>query len=136
MVALRNQRERPVSAPSLRVLVIEDDTIIGLLLAEMLEALGHCACAIATTQTEAVAAALDHRPDLMLVDVGLGGGSGVAAVRKILRNGHIPHVFMSGAYVRADSADAGVLHKPFGEADLVDAMRRAIATGPVRVPAT
>jgi two-component system, response regulator PdtaR len=62
------------------VLVIEDDTLIAMLLADWLAGMGHDVCATAATEGEAVIAAADHRPDPMIVDVGLGRGSGVSAV--------------------------------------------------------
>jgi CheY-like chemotaxis protein len=43
-----------------------------------------------------VAAAERHRPDLMIVDLKLAVGTGIAAVERITRAGPIPHVFMSG----------------------------------------
>ena len=56
---------------ALRTLIVEDDAMIGGLLAETLEGLGHAVCALETNVTNAVAAASRWRPDLMIVDVGL-----------------------------------------------------------------
>ena len=42
---------------SLRILIVEDDALIGMLLADMLTAMGHAVCAVTRTQHEAVAAA-------------------------------------------------------------------------------
>ncbi len=81
---------------ALRVLVVEDDAMIGMLLAEMLAGMGHEVCAIETTEDDAVTAAARCRPDLMIVDVRLGDGSGVDAVAKIHRTATVPHVFVSG----------------------------------------
>ena len=75
---------------ALRTLVVEDDAIIGGLLAETLEGLGHIVCAVETNVAEAVAAASHWRPDLMIVDVGLGEASGLIAVKEILRSGIRP----------------------------------------------
>lgn len=80
---------------TLRVLVVEDDAVIGVLLAEMLEEMGHDVCAVEATEAEAVIAAARWHPDLMIVDVRLGEGSGVAAVDEIHRAGPVPHVFVS-----------------------------------------
>ena len=57
---------------ALRILVVEDDTMIGELLVETLEGLGHAVCAVESNVANAVAAASRCRPDLMIVDVGLG----------------------------------------------------------------
>ena len=61
--------------------------MIGGLLAETLEGLGHAVCAMESNVAKAVAAASHWRPDLMIVDVGLGEASGIAAVKEILRSG-------------------------------------------------
>ena len=111
---------------TLRILVVEDDAMIGTLLGRMLSDLGHDVCAMEASEAGAVAAAAREKPDLMIVDARLGDGSGVAAVEEILRSGHIPYVFMSGERVRTDRRDAVVLQKPFREADLIRAMQRAL----------
>jgi CheY-like chemotaxis protein len=113
---------------ALRVLVVEDNAIIGMLLAEVLAGMGHDVCAIEATEADAVTAAARCRPDLMIVDVQLGDGSGVFAIEKILRTGFVPHVFVSGDTlgVRALRPDAVVIQKPFRESDLARAIQRAL----------
>jgi CheY-like chemotaxis protein len=114
---------------ALRVLVIEDDALIALLLSELLAGMGHDVCATAATEAEAVRAATRYRPDLMIVDAGLGRGSGVSAVEEILRAGPLAHVFISGdaETVRVRKPDAVVLRKPFRYVDLVRAIDAALA---------
>jgi CheY-like chemotaxis protein len=111
---------------ALRVLVVEDDTIIGMLLAELLEEMGYDVCAIEATEAGAVAAAVRCKPDLMIVDVGLGDGSGVSAVAEIFRTGPVPHVFVSGEKFPALRPGAVFLQKPFREPDLARAIQRAL----------
>jgi DNA-binding response OmpR family regulator len=72
---------------ALRVLVVEDDALIAMLLGEMFPSMGHDVCATAATEAEAVSAATRYHPDLMIVDAGLGRGSGVSAMEEILRAG-------------------------------------------------
>ncbi len=114
---------------ALRILVIEDEAIIAMLLVDVLEGMGHVVCATAATEESAIAAAVRHRPDLMIVDARLAAGSGVSAVEKILRVMPIPHVFMSGdvATLRESKPDAEVVEKPFRDSDLARAMQRALA---------
>lgn len=116
----------------LRVLVIEDDALIAMLLAEVLKGMGHDVCATAATETEAVIAAARHSPDLMIVDAGLGRGSGVAAVEEILRAGPIAHLFLSGDAGRVQTLkpDAVVVRKPFRQAELARAIDAALAPAP------
>ena len=107
----------------LHVLVVEDDAMIGAVLAEMLTEMGHAVDGIESTEATAIAAAYRLKPHLMIVDVGLVEGSGVAAMEAILRVGPQPHVFMSGdvSKVRVLRPGAVTLQKPFREPDLVNA---------------
>jgi CheY-like chemotaxis protein len=116
---------------ALRILVVEDDTVIGVLLADVLAGMGHEVCAIDSTQLDAVSAAGRCRPDLIVLDVCLGDGSGISAVEQILRTGFVPHVFITGTTptVRARRPDAVVLQKPFREPDLAVAIQLALAAG-------
>src|SRR5438270_8974943 len=111
---------------ALRVLVVDDDALIAMLLTEMLAGMGHDVCATAASEAEAVIAAARYAPDLMIVDAGLGRGSGVSAVEEILRAGPLAHVFVTGdaERVRVRKPDALIVRKPFREAELARAMMR------------
>jgi CheY-like chemotaxis protein len=111
----------------LRILVVEDDAIIGMLIAEMLVAMGHVVCALETDETGAVAAAARHRPELMIVDRQLREGSGGSAVQTIMMKERIPHLFITGGRPDPNLSGSVVLRKPFRESELVDAMNRALA---------
>ena len=114
---------------SLRILVVEDDALIGMLLADMLTAMGHAVCAVAGTQVEAVAAAERNKPDMLIVDARLREGSGVAAVDQIQCGGFVPYIFVTGDSrgVLAQKPNAIVLEKPFTEGMLATAITRAQA---------
>jgi two-component system, response regulator PdtaR len=118
------------SMNALRTLVVEDDAMIGGLLAETLEGLGHAVCAVENNVTNAVAAASHWRPDLMIVDVGLGEASGVLAVKEILRSRFVPNVFVTGNAVRGVplGPETVLVQKPFRVSDLERAIQRALAT--------
>ena len=113
---------------ALCALVVEDDAMIGILITELLAGMGHDVCAIATTEADAVTAAIRYRPDLMIVDAHLGRGSGVSAVEEILRGGPLAHVFVSGdpGRVQALRPGAVVVRKPFRQAELVRAIEIAL----------
>ena len=115
----------------LRVLIVEDDPLVAMLLAELLAGMGHEVCGTAATEADAVSAAARYRPDLMIVDQGLAQGSGVSAVEKILRAGPLAHVFLSGdaEQVRVRKPGVLVVRKPFREAELAEAIKIAVATG-------
>jgi DNA-binding response OmpR family regulator len=117
---------------AINVLVIEDDAMIGILLAEMLEEMGYNVCSIASTEEDAVADAARFRPGLMIVDEHLREGSGVSAVERIRRERYVPCVFISGASVQVAGPGRIVLQKPFLEADLVRAIHYVV--GCVEIP--
>jgi two-component system, response regulator PdtaR len=117
---------KPLKA--LRILVVEDDALVGMLLAELLAVMGHDVCAVEPSEAQAVAAAIRCKPHLMIVDALLGDGSGLSAVDEILRTMPIPHVFVSGdvAAVEVLRPNAVVIRKPFREVDLSRAITRAL----------
>ena len=119
---------RTPRARSLRILVLEDDAIIGMLLAEMLEEMGHEVCAIEATETRAISAASRCKPELMIVDARLRHGSGISAVDKICLAEPVPHLFLSGdvSGVRAMRPHAIVVQKPFREGDLAKAIQSTL----------
>ncbi len=110
----------------MRILIAEDDAVLGLLLGEILEGLGHTICAIVATEDEAVRGATETRPDLIIVDGRLRDGSGISAMRRILREGPVAHLFMSGDIILPLEGAAAVLRKPFSENDLVQAIELAV----------
>ncbi len=116
----------------LRILVVEDNELIGMLFADVLAAMGHEVCAIASTEPDAVAAAAHHKPNLIIVDAQLGNGSGISAIEEILRTGFVPHVFVTGdpSKVRALRPGAVVIQKPFPDRELAQAIQRALAARP------
>jgi two-component system, response regulator PdtaR len=115
---------------NLRILLIEDDGMIALLLERLLEHMGHAVCATVGTEAAAVDAAHRCAPDMVIADARLRSGSGISAVEEILRTrGRLPHLFVSGdtTDVRARLPAAITLRKPFREAAFAQAIDRALA---------
>ena len=113
---------------ALRIVVVEDDAMIGLFLGMSLEQMGHQVCAIAATEDAAVKAAADFAPDLMIVDARLREGDGISAVERILSAGPMPHLFCSGDLndVAARLPDSDILQKPFHDDELSAAIDRVL----------
>ncbi len=113
---------------ALRILVVEDDALIGGLLSELLAEMGYEICAIEATEADAVAAAARCKPNLMIVDARLGDECGISAVNEILCTGRIPHVFITGdpSRIHALRPDAVVVQKPFRVSDIIRAMQRVL----------
>ena len=74
----------------LRVLLVEDEVLIAMLFAEVLEDMGHNVCAMESTETDAVAAAAKFNPDLIIADAKLRIGSGVQPSRQYFLTGMCP----------------------------------------------
>jgi two-component system, response regulator PdtaR len=114
------------SMKALRILVVEDDSLLGMMLGVVLEDMGHEVCAIAANEADAVAAAIRYSPDLMIVDVRLGEGSGISAVDQIHLKGAVPHLFVTGDLLDLKLLRPGaeVIQKPFRDSDLAQAIER------------
>jgi DNA-binding response OmpR family regulator len=119
---------RTAAISPLRILVAEDNALIGMLLADMLGDMGHDVCAVEATEMDTIASAARHRPDLLIADGWLREGSGVAAVQTILRSHILAYIFVTGdhASVHMRMPGAVILEKPFNEAGLAAAIRRAV----------
>ncbi len=113
----------------LQILVVEDDALIGMLMSTVLQDMGYDVAPVVASQEDAVRAARANPPDLMIVDDGLAGGSGIGAMREILRTGFVPHIFVTGDPQRIESAWPGAIaiQKPFQETELIDAMTLALS---------
>jgi len=109
------------------IVLVEDDVLIAMDLAELLIDMGHDVVTIARTETEAVSAAARFQPDLMIVDGNLDEGSGISAMSKILERGFVPHIYVTGdpAWILDQAPDAIIVVKPFNLQGLSAAIRRA-----------
>lgn len=112
---------------SLKIVVAEDDDLIGELLAEMLTNMGHMVCAVEASEAGTVEAARRFQPDLLIVDLQLSPGSGISAVDTIMLMRPTPHVLMSANILRLREMrpHAIMLEKPFTQASLLLAQRQA-----------
>ena len=113
---------------SLRILIVEDDDLLGLVLSDLLEYMGHAVCAIAATEDDAVSAAQHHDPELMLVDVRLARGSGIDAMMRIMIMQPVPFIYMSGSILPPHARRSGTvaLRKPFNADELARAIQHAV----------
>jgi two-component system, response regulator PdtaR len=84
-------------ATQLRVLVVENHQLLAVGLELLLTQLGHKAIEVVATGEEAIIAAERHRPDLILMDIGLDGDmDGIDAAQKILNRFGIRSLFFTG----------------------------------------
>ncbi len=100
------------------VLIIEDEPVIAMDIESMVKELGHNVTAIATTRDEAVQAAREHPPGLVLADIQLAdGSSGIDAVKAILGSHDAPVIFITAYPERLLTGErpepAFLITKPF-----------------------
>ncbi|MEK0083919.1 response regulator [Benzoatithermus flavus] len=96
------------------VLIIEDDFLLALDLQEQMEELGFASFAFARDEAQAVAAARQQRPDLILADYRLASGTGLGAVRAIRAVwGRVPVVYVTGSPDLLVGEADPVVVKPF-----------------------
>ena len=108
----------------LRVLVVEDEALIGLLLEDMITELGAAFVGPCASLASALAAAQEDNFDVALVDMNLGGER-ADEVGRLLSQLGIPFALSSGdAAATVDLGQATVLQKPFSFDDVSSALRR------------
>lgn len=102
-----------------RVLLVEDENLIAMLMEDMLQDLACEVSATAGRLDEAIAVAGSQAFDLAFVDVNLGGVPAYP-VAEVLRGRGIPFAFVTGYGAGADPrySDVPVLQKPFRGQDL------------------
>jgi len=119
--------------PARRVVIAEDEALIRLDLAEMLEEEGYLVVGQAGDGERAVELAEEHRPDLVVLDVKMPRLDGIAAAERIASRRIAPVVILTAFSQRdlVDGArDAGAmayLVKPFNKHDLVPAIEMAVS---------
>ncbi|KAB7740752.1 response regulator [Parvibaculum sedimenti] len=116
---------------STSVLIVEDEPIISMDLEEIVRELGHSVAGSAVTREEAVAAARQRRPGLVLADIQLAdGSSGVEAVKDILGFASVPVVFITAFPERLLTGDRPeptfLITKPFQRMAVKAAISQAL----------
>ncbi|HSK41399.1 MAG TPA: response regulator, partial [Arenibaculum sp.] len=121
-----------------RVLVVEDNTLAAMDLAEMITSMGPEVCGMAANERDAIALVNAERPTLALLDVRLGqGDNGIAVAQKLRDVYGLPVIFVTGfagEFQRLGLSHMGpVIAKPF----TTEAVQRAVSRtvfGPRRPP--
>ena len=109
----------------IRLMVVEDETIVSLDLQSRLRTMGYEVVGAVGTGEEAISKAGEHRPDLVLMDVGLRGNiDGVQAAEQIKKSYQIPVIFLTASsdertIQRAKLTEPfGYILKPFEDREL------------------
>jgi CheY-like chemotaxis protein len=116
-------KPRPLS-----VFLVEDETLIRMMVAEMIEELGHTVAAEAGNLKQAVSLAQTANFDVAILDINLSGQR-IDPVAEILSLRNLPFIFASGY---GDDAltdrfrDRPTLQKPFILSQLAEAIETAL----------
>lgn len=120
-MTVTGERSHPgMERPPASILIVEDEAIVALDLQSQLTDMGYSVCGIADNGREAITAAWNLRPSLILMDIVLKGDmSGIDVAQHISHGLHIPIIFLT-AYSDSDTvqraaqtASYGYLTKPF-----------------------
>lgn len=105
-------------APGGRILIVEDDALIAMDLAESARSWGHDVRGVASTRSAALARFARERPDIVLSDICLAGNEdGIATSQEMLETGDATIIFITGFPERLLTGQgpepAFVMAKPF-----------------------
>ncbi|WP_136810027.1 response regulator [Desulfosediminicola flagellatus] len=79
------------------VLIVEDEVLVGMMLAKKIAEYGFTVCDVVSTGEEAVEVALQRNPGVVLMDVSLGGRlDGIEAAAIIRETMPLPVIFFTG----------------------------------------
>ena len=123
-----SHREDAERLGGLRVVLIEDEALVVMLLEDMLSELGCQVIGIAAHLNEAIQLAGCTDADVAIVDVNLGGQDAYGVAERLAAR-DIPFVFATGygrEGLRADFAGQPTLQKPFRLEDLRRVISEAV----------
>jgi CheY-like chemotaxis protein len=123
--------EPKATASGLRILIVEDETMIAMLVEDMLTELGHATVGIAANLEQAGRLAAEAEFDAALLDVNLNGRTVDPIARTLAQRG-IPFAFTTGIDQRGIPQayhDRVTLQKPYVMEQLKDALARMMRRG-------
>lgn len=116
----------------MRVLIVDDESLIRMDLRDIIESCGHEVVAEATNGVEALELCKKHKPDIILMDVKMPELDGIEAARQIGFHHEAPVVLLT-SYSQQDLIDKardsgvyGYLIKPVREEQLVPSLEMAL----------
>ncbi|MFH2114184.1 MAG: response regulator [Spirochaetota bacterium] len=125
---------RQASSDALRILIVEDETIVALDMRCRLEGFGYVVCGLSATGPMAIQLADEQRPDLVLMDIKLKGVmDGIEAADHIRKLFEVPIIFVTAftddetlKRVKASSS-YGYIVKPYHERELKISIELALS---------
>lgn len=116
-----------------KILVVEDENNIGSLIRALLEANNYQVIS-ASDCTNGKMLYHSHRPDLILLDLGLPDADGISLLQEVRRDSFTPVIVLSARTDETDKVDAldhganDYVTKPFSSAELMARVRYALRT--------
>lgn len=116
-----------------KILVVEDDSNISSLISTLLEADGYQAVP-ARNFSNGKMLYFSHRPDLIILDLGLPDGDGTDLLREVRKDSSVPVIVLSARTDETDKVEAldlganDYVTKPFSSAELMARVRSALRT--------
>jgi CheY-like chemotaxis protein/two-component sensor histidine kinase len=96
------------------IMIVEDEGVVALELQQCLTQLGYSVPAVVASGEEAMAKAMEHEPDLILMDIRLKGPvDGIETARRIGKTQGIPVVYLT-AYSDDATVERAKMTAPFG----------------------
>ena len=108
-----------------QVMIMEDELLVALELQTIVEDMGYNVCAVVDTEVDAVRQADATSPDLIIADIQLRQGNGIAAMERIANRREVPVIFVSGNHTFTPNPQirtARFIAKPFR----VESLRKAV----------
>lgn len=122
--------------PACRVLFVEDEAIVSMLIEDMLLDLGIEVVGPVSKMDEALAQAQDAEVEAAVLDINIGGQL-TYPVADILRERRIPVIFATGygaAAVPERYRGTPTVHKPFDRQNFAAVIKAALADSPCEIP--
>jgi AmiR/NasT family two-component response regulator len=113
------------------VLIVEDESIMVMLLELKIKTAGFSICDSVGSKDEAISAAIEHSPDIIIMDIRLNGNSdGIEAAAEIVKKIKTQIIFTTGysdpeTIQRAQQVKPlAYLVKPFEMSELISIMKK------------
>jgi CheY-like chemotaxis protein len=115
------------------LVIVEDDSLMAEALTGFVEELGYGVLTTVDTEESAVKAIRDLKPDVVLMDVRLKDGNGLAAANIVRRSSRVPIIFCT-SYAGNEAVECAVqalgnatlIGKPFDESELANLLNKAV----------
>jgi CheY-like chemotaxis protein len=120
--------ETPTADSSLQILIVEDESMVAMMIEDMLEDLGHKVIGTSGRMPDASKLVSNATADLAILDVNLNGEETYPLADSLAAKS-IPFIFATGygsSGIKAEWSGVPVLQKPFQARELAQAINLAI----------